>query len=146
MKVVYGSEVNEGCCALSYPWNQSGDTFTDTIIGKAKRVDRGKHEIISYNSIFPDMNIPEDRLFDLKSMKLSKVFQIMADKNYYFQKSIKYVKFESIVQWICQQFNINNTYCTVVLLPELRMAKIRPLITLREEYFQQLWTLEEVIK
>ncbi|KAI9245231.1 hypothetical protein BDA99DRAFT_528307 [Phascolomyces articulosus] len=35
----------------------------------------------------------------------------MEDKNYYFSKTIKYVKFEGIIQQICQQFNIKYIWC-----------------------------------
>ncbi|KAI9251360.1 hypothetical protein BDA99DRAFT_541352 [Phascolomyces articulosus] len=47
MKVVDGSQVNEGYCTLSYSWNQSGDMVLDKTTGKYKRIDEGKHEIIS---------------------------------------------------------------------------------------------------
>ncbi|KAI9274713.1 hypothetical protein BDA99DRAFT_533330 [Phascolomyces articulosus] len=33
MKVVDGSQVNEGYCALSYSWNQSGDIVLDETTG-----------------------------------------------------------------------------------------------------------------
>ncbi|KAI9271525.1 hypothetical protein BDA99DRAFT_534011 [Phascolomyces articulosus] len=35
MKVVDGSQVNEGYCALSYSWNQSGDILID---GKTEKI------------------------------------------------------------------------------------------------------------
>ncbi|KAI9251475.1 hypothetical protein BDA99DRAFT_521976 [Phascolomyces articulosus] len=71
----------------------------------------------------------------------------MVDKNYYFSKMVQYVKFEGIIQQICQQFNIKyiwydqlcinqdnkeekqreirnmhqiyeNAYCTVAFVPD----------------------------
>ena len=51
MKVVKGSEVNEGYCTLSYSWNQSGEIRKNAITGKSYRVDEGKHKII-----FPPQN------------------------------------------------------------------------------------------
>ncbi|KAI9278780.1 hypothetical protein BDA99DRAFT_567435 [Phascolomyces articulosus] len=61
MAVVDGSQVNEGYCALSYSWNQSGSFFYNPF--------RRKY------IIRPDGNC-------------------------------EYVKFEGIIQQICQQFNI----------------------------------------
>ncbi|KAI9494886.1 hypothetical protein BDB00DRAFT_927833 [Zychaea mexicana] len=34
MQMVRGSTVNEGYCALSYSWNQSGETIVDEVHGK----------------------------------------------------------------------------------------------------------------
>ncbi|KAI9271558.1 hypothetical protein BDA99DRAFT_500377, partial [Phascolomyces articulosus] len=51
MKVVDGSQVNEGYCALAYSWNQSGDILIDKTTGKYKRIDEGRHEIISLLTI-----------------------------------------------------------------------------------------------
>ncbi|KAI9253526.1 hypothetical protein BDA99DRAFT_607636 [Phascolomyces articulosus] len=50
MEVVDGSQVNEGYCALSYSWDQSGDILIDKATGKYKRVDEGKRKIISYDN------------------------------------------------------------------------------------------------
>ncbi|KAI9264150.1 hypothetical protein BDA99DRAFT_508538, partial [Phascolomyces articulosus] len=75
------------------------------------------------------------------------VFEIMEYYDYYFTKTVQYVKFEGIIQQICQQFNIKyiwydqlcinqdnkeekqneirnmhqvyeNAYCTVALVPD----------------------------
>ncbi|KAI9250133.1 hypothetical protein BDA99DRAFT_608442, partial [Phascolomyces articulosus] len=46
MKLIRGSQVHEGYCALSYSWNQSGDSVLDQVTGKEKRIDEGKHKII----------------------------------------------------------------------------------------------------
>ncbi|KAI9251464.1 hypothetical protein BDA99DRAFT_541452 [Phascolomyces articulosus] len=137
MKAVDGSQVNEGYCALSYSWNQSGDILFDETTGKSKRIDEGKHKII--------------RIYG----------------------SYEYVKFEVIIQEICQQFNIKyiwydqlcinqddkdekqheicnmyhiyeNAYCTVALVPDY--SKSRCLNESEQQYFKRLWTLEEAIK
>ncbi|KAI9271887.1 hypothetical protein BDA99DRAFT_595139 [Phascolomyces articulosus] len=157
MKVVNGSQVNEGYCALSYLWKQSGDILLDETIGKYVRIDEGKHKIIFYDDIFPDMIIPYQKIWidykygSIKTWsKLSKMYQVLEiidNENYYFTKTIKYVKFEGIIQQICQQFNIKyiwydqlcinqdnkdekqheirnihhiyeNAYCTVALVPD----------------------------
>ncbi|KAI9272745.1 hypothetical protein BDA99DRAFT_533583 [Phascolomyces articulosus] len=136
MKVVSGSQVNEGYCALSYSWNQSGDILYDEIAGKYKRIDKGKHRIFR------------------------------SDYHY------EYVKFEGIIQQICQQFNIKyiwydqlcinqdnkkekqreirkmhrlyeNAYCTVALVPDF--SRERTLHTSEQQYIKRLWTLEEAI-
>ncbi|KAI9271495.1 hypothetical protein BDA99DRAFT_533983 [Phascolomyces articulosus] len=181
MKVVDGSQVNEGYCALSYSWDQSGDIQQDDN-GKYVRVDDGKHKIISYDGIFPDMIIPRYktpvvynyRIIE-RGSKLEKMYyvlKIIDDENYYFSKTIQYVKFEVIIQQICQQFNIKyiwydqmcinqddkkekqhemrnmhqiyqNAYCTVAFIPDHSHKK--HLYASRQQYFRHIWTLEEVI-
>ncbi|KAI9268228.1 hypothetical protein BDA99DRAFT_359463 [Phascolomyces articulosus] len=88
----------------------------------------------------------------------------------YSNDSYEYVKFEGMVQYICQQFNIKyiwcdqlcinqddkeekqyeicnmhhiyeNAYCTVALVPEYDDELYGD-----EEYFKRLWTLEEALK
>ncbi|KAI9271670.1 hypothetical protein BDA99DRAFT_556892 [Phascolomyces articulosus] len=175
MKVIDGSQVNEGYCTLSYSWNQSGDMVLDKTTGKYKRTDEGKHKIIFYDNIYPDMIIPYHKTFNnMKFNKIYEVFAIMEFYNYCFTKTIKYVKFEGIIQQICQQFNIKyiwydqlcinqdnkeekhheishmhhlyeNAYCTVALVPDF----CQPDFALDESkhlYFKRLWTLEEAIK
>ncbi|KAI9253533.1 hypothetical protein BDA99DRAFT_540787 [Phascolomyces articulosus] len=115
MTVVYGSQVNEGYCALSYSWNQSGDIQRDDH-GKYTRIDEGKHKIISYDNFFPCMifsrskvaiNYDDLPFYEWRRLeKIYHVLKIVDDKNYYFTKTIQYVKFEGIIQQICQQFNI----------------------------------------
>ncbi|KAI9271752.1 hypothetical protein BDA99DRAFT_534224 [Phascolomyces articulosus] len=108
MKVVDGSQVNEGYCALSYSWNQSGDFLLNETTGKYKRIDEGKHEIIYYdNNISPDMVISRyKKFYTIKLNKIYQVLYIMEHNNYYFTKTTKHVKFEGIIQHICRQFNI----------------------------------------
>ncbi|KAI9252857.1 heterokaryon incompatibility protein-domain-containing protein [Phascolomyces articulosus] len=137
MKVVDGSQVNEGYCSLSYSWNQSGSIIYNPFRRKYARFDKGKHKII--------------RL----------------DGNY------EYVKFEGIIQHICQQFNIKyiwcdqlcinqhdkeekhheirnmhqiyeNAYCTVAFVPDFTHDDY--LHPRKQQYFKRLWTLEEIIK
>ncbi|KAI9276761.1 hypothetical protein BDA99DRAFT_554716 [Phascolomyces articulosus] len=178
MEIVYGSQVNEGYCALSYSWNQSGDMVLDEAKGKYMRIDEGRHEIISYCSIFPDMIIPyyiAAKNFKRKLWKIYKVLEVMDEKNYYFQKTVKQVKFESILQHICQQFNIKyiwfdqmcinqddkeekkreirnmhhiyeNAYCTIALTPEFSGLNVATPSSEDYQYFKRLWTLEEAIK
>ncbi|KAI9271653.1 hypothetical protein BDA99DRAFT_556877 [Phascolomyces articulosus] len=182
MKVVDGSQVNEGYCALSYSWNQSGDIKLDDN-GKYVRVDDGKHKIISYDNIFPDMIIPQYKVplnYKYESIetrsKLSKIYhvlEIIDGENYNLTKATKQVKFEGIIQKICQQFNIkyiwydqlcidqNNkeekhheirnmhhiyehAYCTVALVPDY--PRNHSLRANEQQYFNRLWTLEEAIK
>ncbi|KAI9250190.1 hypothetical protein BDA99DRAFT_575536, partial [Phascolomyces articulosus] len=173
MKIVNGSQVNGGYCALSYSWNQSGDIKLDKTTGKSQRIDEGKHQIISYDTIFPDMIIPQYKTdWNKRLQKIYRVFKIMEDKNYYFSKTIQYVKFEGIIQQICRKFNIKyiwydqmcisqddkeerrreirnmhriygNAYCTVALAPDYS-EKYN--LNIKQEYFKRLWTLEEIKK
>ncbi|KAI9271955.1 hypothetical protein BDA99DRAFT_534424 [Phascolomyces articulosus] len=183
MKVVDGLQVNEGYCALSYSWSQSGDIVLDEITGKYKRIDEGKHKVISYdNDIFPGMIIPEYKMPDFhinkfliigsRQTKIYEVFKIMEYYNYYFT-TVKYVKFEDIIQQICQQFNIKyiwydqlcinqdykeekhheirnmhhiyeNAYCAVALVPDY--TRQEDLSSREQQYFKRLWTLEEAVK
>ncbi|KAI9243357.1 hypothetical protein BDA99DRAFT_577522, partial [Phascolomyces articulosus] len=175
MKVVDGSQVNEGYCALSYSWNQSGNILLDIITKKYKRIDEGKHEIISYDNIYPDMIIPQYKTrHNMKLRKIYKVFEIMEYNNYYFTSTVQFVKFEVIIQQLCQQFNIKyiwydqlcinqdnqeekqreihnmhhiyeNAYCTVALVPDYSRSNFA-IIPSTKEYFKRLWTLEEAIK
>ncbi|KAI9245232.1 hypothetical protein BDA99DRAFT_593923 [Phascolomyces articulosus] len=183
MKVVDGSQLNEGYCALSYSWNQSADILIDETTGKYKRIDEGKHKIISYDSISREIIIPKYQMslsLELQSnetyikwKKIYEVLEIMEYNNYYFTKTIQYVKFEGIIQRICQQFNIKyiwydqmcinqdnkeekqheirnmhhiyeNAYCTVALVPDFSLEKY--LNAGEQQYFKRLWTLEESIK
>ncbi|KAI9243372.1 heterokaryon incompatibility protein-domain-containing protein, partial [Phascolomyces articulosus] len=137
MKAVNGSQVNEGYCALSYSWNQSGSIFYNPFRRKYVRFDIGINKIIRQ------------------------------DGNY------EYVKFEGIIQKICQQFNIKyiwydqlcinqdnkeekqreirnmhhiyeNAYCTVAHVPDSSHEQL--IDPSEHQYFRRLWTLEEAIK
>ncbi|KAI9250186.1 hypothetical protein BDA99DRAFT_575533, partial [Phascolomyces articulosus] len=205
MKVVYGSEVHEGYCALSYSWNQSGRILKHTVTGEIKRIDKAKHRIIYPKGDSLNLSISEGDdeesdegegkgkpshkiIHTLRSFKngfLSKEskyyqqeeYQLdylgevgqdymqpnyidnsdlgdflgkLVQEDYYSNTGVKYVKFESILQRICQQFNIsyiwydqmcinqnnkrekqreirnmhhiyNNAYCTVALVPEFHL-------------------------
>ncbi|KAI9271836.1 hypothetical protein BDA99DRAFT_595076 [Phascolomyces articulosus] len=145
MTVVDGSQVNEGYCAFSYSWNQSGDMVLDETTGKYKRIDEGKHKIISYDSIYPDMAIPEYKINTIRLLcqittgisKLKKiypaVYNITDDHNYYFSKTIQNIKFEGIIQRICQQFSINYIikkkstmkYVTCIICTKMPITPLR---------------------
>ncbi|KAI9278577.1 hypothetical protein BDA99DRAFT_567277 [Phascolomyces articulosus] len=107
MKVVDGSQVNEGYCALSYVWNQSGDIILldqqqkitpgvgkkeNNNIKEYKRIDKGKHKIIS-----------PTKYTIKKAVNFIQYNGIVGN--------VKYVQFEGIIQKICQQFNIQYICC-----------------------------------
>ena len=169
VKVIAGSEVHEGYCALSYSWQWCGDNIVDEASGKGKRNDEGKHRII-----FPARRTKQKR----RGRKR-------------IHGKIKFVKFEGIIQQICKDFNVkyiwydqlcidqdnmeekqreirqmhriySNAYCTAVLLPELQTkqslyyseGQCYPQYLLRNldddtlygaDWFTRLWTLEEVL-
>ncbi|KAI9253449.1 hypothetical protein BDA99DRAFT_563032 [Phascolomyces articulosus] len=102
--------------------------------------------------------------------EVDEVFETMEDNNYF--TAIKYVKFECIIQQICQQFNIKyiwhnqfcinqnnkekqceirkmhqiyeNAYCTVALVPDYDEHSY--FLMTAKEYFKRLWALEEALK
>ena len=127
IKVIPGSQVDEGYCALSYSWGWCGDNIVDSSSGKSERNDEGKHKII-----FPPKKIKQ------KPRGRKRI-----------PGKIKFVKFEGIIQQICKDFNAkyiwydqlcidqdnmeekqreihqmhkiySNAYCTVALLPEFQ--------------------------
>ncbi|KAI8140006.1 hypothetical protein BJV82DRAFT_659508, partial [Fennellomyces sp. T-0311] len=129
MKRVPGSTVKEDYCTLSYSWNCSGDIYKEGDTGY-RRVDNGKHKIITYNT--------KSSLWTKKEIDPSK-------------HSVRHVKFEGIVQQVCKDFGIRyiwydqicidqndperkrseiqrmhliyrNAYCTVALIPELEVG------------------------
>ncbi|KAI9250177.1 hypothetical protein BDA99DRAFT_608478 [Phascolomyces articulosus] len=149
MTVIYGSHVDIGYCALSYSWNQSGDMVLNKVKGKYERIDEGRHKVIDH---------------DHKIRRRGKKNKM--------RRKMKYVKFEGIIQRICQQFNIKyiwfdqmcidqddkeekkreirnmhhiygNAYCTVALVPKFTQEKG---LKIYQDYFRRLWTLEEAIK
>ncbi|KAI9276797.1 GPI-GlcNAc transferase complex, PIG-H component-domain-containing protein [Phascolomyces articulosus] len=127
MKVVHGSRVNEGYCALSYSWNQSGGILRQRGTRKCKRIDEGHHKIIfpstnsfspseektpDKNTILPEDVIPYARTHkNAKLDKIRRVLTIIHNVNYLAKKEeynrcVKYVKFEGLIRQICRQFNI----------------------------------------
>ncbi|KAI7847934.1 hypothetical protein BDC45DRAFT_610664 [Circinella umbellata] len=170
MQVIYGSEVTEGYCALSYSWNWSGDMITDKKTGKYQRVDLGKHKIIQQS--------------------LEKGQQKDCNDNYHISTTtIRLVQFEDIISQVCKDFNIkyiwydqmcinqndkeekmheirhmhriyNNAEVTVALIPEFRIddessnikrdrydmvKEAGAKISKESQWFKRLWTLEEAI-
>ncbi|KAI9271940.1 hypothetical protein BDA99DRAFT_557142 [Phascolomyces articulosus] len=157
MKVVDGPQVNEGYCALSYSWNQSGDILLDEATGKYKRIDEGKHKIISYHYIFPDMVIPEYKIpyYDDKyrptriKTKLSKIYyvlEIMENNNYYFTKTTKHVKLEGIIQRICQQFNIKYIWYDQLCINQDDKEEKKRRDTQHASYIRKCLLHQELIK
>ncbi|KAI9274389.1 hypothetical protein BDA99DRAFT_497365 [Phascolomyces articulosus] len=165
MKIVDGSTVNEGYCALSYSWSWCGNNVMDTTKGKAVRVEEGKHKIIWPTKIVPKRPRGRKRL----------------------ARTTKFVEFEGIIQQICKDFNVkyiwydqwcidqnnkeekireikrmhkiySNAYCSVAMIPELRAKKIKernprfpfrhyadPDAIASSDWFSRVWTLEEAI-
>ncbi|KAI9250916.1 hypothetical protein BDA99DRAFT_541563 [Phascolomyces articulosus] len=88
MKAVDGAQVNKEYCTLSYSWNQSGKVIKDKTSKKSKRIDEDKHKII----------LPEKS--NIK--RVQNFIQYMGIKDH-----VRYVKFEGIIQQLCQQFTIH---------------------------------------
>ncbi|KAI7851155.1 hypothetical protein BDC45DRAFT_559619, partial [Circinella umbellata] len=126
MKIVQGSEVHEGYCALSYSWNQSGEIIKNKTTNNYDRIDQGKHKII-----YPSKTVRK------KPRGRKRI-----------PGKVKFVKFEELIQEICKDFNIkyiwydqmcinqnneeekhgeihqmhkiySHAYCTIALVPEL---------------------------
>ena len=166
MKVVQGSEVNEGYCTLSYSWNQSGEIVKNEATGESDfRIDQGKHKII-----FPAKTVRK------KPRGRKRV-----------PRTVTFVTFEGLIQEICKDFNVkyiwydqmcinqndekekhceihqmhkiySNAYCTIALVPELEAlmhknyASSRLSVTgashrtlLRSQWMKRMWTLEEAV-
>ncbi|KAG2219339.1 hypothetical protein INT45_006872 [Circinella minor] len=166
MRVVKGAEVDEGYCALSYSWNQSGEVLINQSTGKSYRIDQGMHKIIFSGKTVQKKPRGRKRTTDRS----------------------KFVKFEGLIQEICKDFNIkyiwydqmcidqenekekhreirqmhkiySNAHCTVALVPELgtlpykvnrRHARRRCVdVDLSNvdtsQWMRRMWTLEETI-
>ncbi|KAG2220651.1 hypothetical protein INT45_014081 [Circinella minor] len=153
MQVILGSQVNEGYCALSYSWNQSGDIITMNNRNNTKknaRVDRGKHIIAENLTTF--MTSTTHNRSTLKGRITRKLKQYIRRDYQGKNNNKRYVTFESIIQQICQDFNIkylwydqmcinpnnleekdnetrniyriyNNAYYTLALVPEFCIKK-----------------------
>ncbi|KAI9253465.1 hypothetical protein BDA99DRAFT_540715 [Phascolomyces articulosus] len=91
INIVDGSQVNEGYCALSYSWNQSGDIRDDN--GKYVRVDEGKHKIVSYHTIYPEMIVPGDMFEILYTESVCNIqdFQIHGEKQLLYNSQIRQI-------------------------------------------------------
>ncbi|KAI9488003.1 hypothetical protein BDB00DRAFT_933074 [Zychaea mexicana] len=162
MRVIQGSSVSEGYCALSYSWNWSGEIIVDEVTGTTRRVDHGRHRII-----FPAKRVPRRP----RGRKRK-------------PRRVKYVQFEGIIQQICKDFNVRyiwydqwcinqddkdekireikqmhkvyrNAYCTVALIPEFcsrHYLETKPLKhqpnypkLYTSQWMRRVWTLEEAL-
>ena len=166
MKVVQGSEVQEGYCALSYSWNQSGEIIKNETDRKSyQRVDQGKHRIIFPEKVVPKKPRGRKRIPQkVKFVKFEGLIQeICTDFNikyiWYDQMCINQVDEEEKRREICQMHKIySHAYCTIALIPELkaRLSNSFPYgflwkyITceyslLGSQWMKRMWTLEEAI-
>ncbi|KAG2220999.1 hypothetical protein INT45_004618 [Circinella minor] len=165
MKVIKGSEVHEGYCALSYSWNQSGEIIRNETTGNMERADKGKHKII-----YPARTVRK------KPRGRKRI-----------PRKVKFVKFERLIQEICKDFNIkyiwydqmcinqnnetekyseihqmhkiySNGYCTIALVPDLTVNVTKQFrhssfgftrmdrdSLLKAQWMKRMWTLEEAI-
>ncbi|KAG2224563.1 hypothetical protein INT45_004408 [Circinella minor] len=162
MKVVPGSQVNEGYCALSYSWNQSGDIVLDPLTGKSKRKDQGKHKLIrkvhseefvrfetiiqqichSFNIkyIWYDQLCINQNDFEEKHRELRHIHQIYSSAYYTIalvpEFSIK-IKSTKERKRLSEQDNAADLYCNFLdALDEISTA----------QWSKRLWTLTEAIK
>ncbi|KAI8150387.1 hypothetical protein BJV82DRAFT_573535 [Fennellomyces sp. T-0311] len=129
MQKIRGCEADEGYYALSYSWNQSGDIIKDG--DEYHRTDDGRHKIVLYG-------ITE------KSSNIQRLFKFLTRRS-------KYVKFEGLIQRVCQNFGVKyiwydqicinqldpedkkrelrqmhriygNAHCTIALIPDLEVS------------------------
>ncbi|KAI9271952.1 hypothetical protein BDA99DRAFT_534422 [Phascolomyces articulosus] len=155
MEVVKGFKVNQGYCALSYSWNQSGLIVEDYQgTGKAERFDNGEHCIFRRKQDagpYGDDAVKEFVQFE------EIIRQICIDSNikyiWYDQKCINQNDTKEKQEEISQMHEVySNAYCTIALIPEFYAENYRHLynnavLKLHQtEIFGRLWTLEEAIK
>ncbi|KAG2224749.1 hypothetical protein INT45_009064 [Circinella minor] len=103
MRIVRGSEMNEGYCALSYSWNQTGHILPDEHTGHFMRVDQGQHKIVS-----------PGRMVRKKPRGRRRV-----------ASQTKLVKFEGLIQQICQDFGINYIWYDQMCIDQSDVTEIR---------------------
>ncbi|KAG2221898.1 hypothetical protein INT45_012542 [Circinella minor] len=113
MQVVPGNQVNEGYCALSYSWNQSGEINFDKTTGKSNRIDQGKHMIkrdytFNINNHGNNNNNTIEEwwnTFIINNDYFKSTKQKQKEKEQ--PKHISYhVQFQDIIKHICHDFNI----------------------------------------
>ena len=115
MKVIPGSSINEHYWTLSYSWSQSGE-----IIHKGneeyERVDEGQHQIVSHrygdkNLTAGQQDIPRywpsgetsENIYRLVNRNTEELRVKRIDGA---TKTIRYVRFEELIQQICKDFRI----------------------------------------
>ncbi|KAI9276647.1 hypothetical protein BDA99DRAFT_554610 [Phascolomyces articulosus] len=139
MKVVNGSQILKGYYALSYSWNQSGKIIYNTFRDRHIRVDKGKHKII-----FSD---DEDKIISPNKKNIIRSWNKIQNKHGDdVLNNTKYVKFEGIIQQICQQFNIKYIWYDQLCINQDDKEEKYQKIPHEYQYFKRLWTLEEAIK
>ncbi|KAI9498859.1 hypothetical protein BDB00DRAFT_322961 [Zychaea mexicana] len=114
MSIVPGTEAHkQGYCALSYPWNWSGDIV---VRGKENsiRVDRAKHRLIFHPLATPAAAVGESQQqanVIYNSERDSTSSDAIDDPQQQQQQdqrcSVHYVKFEGVIQQICKGFDIH---------------------------------------
>ncbi|KAI9269118.1 heterokaryon incompatibility protein-domain-containing protein [Phascolomyces articulosus] len=162
MRIVPGSQVKEGYCAISYSWNQSGDYVVDPKTKKHIRNDQGKHKV--YLEPWSIMTT-----FEGVIRKICQDFNIKYI--WYDQMCINQEDLVEKHREIHHMHQIySNAYCTVALVPEFQMKEVdlskierqTPIEQQADELFSlflsakeiiptshwslRLWTLEEAIK
>ncbi|KAI7847274.1 heterokaryon incompatibility protein-domain-containing protein [Circinella umbellata] len=118
MQVVPGNQVNEGYCALSYSWNQSGEINFDKTTGKSTRIDQGKH--IIKRDYTPNINNHGNNQYSNNNNNpIEEWWHTFIINNDYFKSTKQkekekeqpkhvsyYVPFQDIIKHICHDFNI----------------------------------------
>ncbi|KAI9261546.1 hypothetical protein BDA99DRAFT_78933 [Phascolomyces articulosus] len=97
MCVVAGSHVNEGYCALSYCWAQSGEIKIQGASGRRIRVDMGNHRIIYPGKITQEKSSGRKR---------------------YHPPKTKFVKFRGLIQHICIDFGVRYLWCDMMCIDQ----------------------------
>ncbi|KAI9244204.1 hypothetical protein BDA99DRAFT_610226 [Phascolomyces articulosus] len=160
MQAVDASQLNEGYCAISYSWNQSGHIFLDEKDGKYKRKDEGKHVLIRSRGSINDHAIYS---VDEEEVRFTDIIQqICRDIR------IKYIWYDQMClpeddehkrHELSNMHHIyGNAYCTVAFVPEFCTDPGSYIKTRNDDqyvlgsafgnyqWYQRLWTLEEALK
>ncbi|KAI8148185.1 hypothetical protein BJV82DRAFT_663565 [Fennellomyces sp. T-0311] len=171
-RVVDGKDVKGHYWALSYSWNQSGEIIHEG--GEEyRRVDEGRHEIITYNTVETNVKHHKSKNGVLRTTEWKKLDRTTKEK--------RYGNFEDVIQEICADFHIKyiwfdqlcinqgnhddkmreikqmhliyrNARCTLVLVPELYWDRrdiykehgvVNTDVIQRSQWSKRLWTLEE---
>ncbi|KAI8142991.1 heterokaryon incompatibility protein-domain-containing protein [Fennellomyces sp. T-0311] len=142
MQVVGGATIKEHYWALSYSWGQSGEII-NLDSKKSKRLDEGQHTLVSKPCA--------DRETEKTQVKFERLIQQMCmDFNigyiWYDQKCIDQDDDDEKLREIKNMHKIyENARCTLVLIPELKVATSTANINAIPEsnWSKRMWTLEE---